>query len=171
MQGTVLVGTNRKRHEINDYHRKGKGEAPEPGEPILILKNNYHYGVFNGQVFCTVKSKEPGFTTVLVTLAREDGSHFDVPLDRVSLRGERNPDPTAIVANFGYALTCHKAQGSEWDEVTVLEESVFQDEKWRYTAATRAAKRLIYVPSSRNIRSMKGKSALTRRLLQKARKA
>jgi exodeoxyribonuclease-5 len=49
---------------------------------------------------------------------------------------------------FGYALTCHKAQGSQWDKVCLFDEGAsFRDEsmRWRYTAATRAAEELTVV--------------------------
>lgn len=50
---------------------------------------------------------------------------------------------------FAYAITCHKSQGSEWDDVLVIEERFPFDKlehaKWLYTAATRAAKRLVLV--------------------------
>ena len=48
---------------------------------------------------------------------------------------------------YGYAITTHKAQGSEWDKVLVLEESFpFSKEehaRWLYTACTRAAEKLV----------------------------
>jgi exodeoxyribonuclease-5 len=46
---------------------------------------------------------------------------------------------------FGYVLTCHKAQGSQWDSVLVFDESyVFRRDqwKWTYTALTRAVDRV-----------------------------
>ncbi len=50
---------------------------------------------------------------------------------------------------YGYAVTCHKAQGSEWDNVLVIEEGFpfSKDEhiRWLYTAATRAAKKLVII--------------------------
>lgn len=50
---------------------------------------------------------------------------------------------------YGYAITCHKAQGSEWDKVLVLEEKFpFNKEehaRWLYTAATRAVDKLVIV--------------------------
>ena len=49
---------------------------------------------------------------------------------------------------FAYAVTCHKAQGSEFDSVVVFDESwVFGEEKnrWLYTAITRAKKKLLLV--------------------------
>ena len=48
---------------------------------------------------------------------------------------------------FAYAVTCHKAQGSEYDFVIVFDESrLFEDSsRWLYTAITRAKKKLIIV--------------------------
>lgn len=50
---------------------------------------------------------------------------------------------------FGYAITCHKAQGSEWDKVTVIEENFPFDKvehaRWLYTAVTRASEKLVLI--------------------------
>lgn len=50
---------------------------------------------------------------------------------------------------YGYAITVHKSQGSEFENVLVLEESFpFNKEehaRWAYTAVTRASKRLVFV--------------------------
>ncbi len=49
---------------------------------------------------------------------------------------------------FAYAITCHKAQGSEFDFVVVFDESyAFQEDrfKWLYTAITRAKKKLLII--------------------------
>lgn len=52
-------------------------------------------------------------------------------------------------ATYGYALTCHAAQGSEFDKVLVIEESFpfdkVEHQRWLYTAATRAAEKLVLV--------------------------
>ena len=51
--------------------------------------------------------------------------------------------------NYGYAITGHRAQGSEWDKVLVFEENFPFDKvehaRWLYTAATRASSRLVLV--------------------------
>jgi exodeoxyribonuclease-5 len=50
--------------------------------------------------------------------------------------------------DFGYVLTVHKAQGSQWDDVVLFDESfAFPDgpERWLYTGITRAAKSLTVV--------------------------
>ncbi|MBQ8876933.1 MAG: ATP-binding domain-containing protein [Clostridia bacterium] len=49
---------------------------------------------------------------------------------------------------FAYAVTCHKAQGSEFDFVIVFDESwVFGDsqDRWLYTAITRAREKLLII--------------------------
>ena len=50
--------------------------------------------------------------------------------------------------DYGYVLTVHKSQGSQWDDVVLFDESfAFQDSRarWLYTGITRAAKRLSVV--------------------------
>ena len=51
--------------------------------------------------------------------------------------------------NYGYAITCHRAQGSEWGKILVYEEAFpFEQEehaRWLYTAVTRAQNRLVLV--------------------------
>ena len=50
---------------------------------------------------------------------------------------------------YGYAITCHAAQGSEWENVLVVEENFpfekVEHARWLYTAATRASDRLLLV--------------------------
>jgi exodeoxyribonuclease-5 len=50
--------------------------------------------------------------------------------------------------DYGYALTVHKAQGSQWDDVVLFDESfAFREHRarWLYTGVTRAAERLTVV--------------------------
>lgn len=57
----------------------------------------------------------------------------------------------ALQVKFAYAVTCHKAQGGQWDAVFIdqgwLPEDMLGDEYWRwlYTAVTRARKRLYFI--------------------------
>ena len=50
---------------------------------------------------------------------------------------------------YAYAVTVHKAQGSEWNNVVVLEENFPFDKnehaRWLYTACTRSSKKLVLV--------------------------
>ena len=52
--------------------------------------------------------------------------------------------------DYGYCITTHKSQGSEYDKVLVFEEYLRKDEhsKWLYTAATRAKNKLVIVKSN-----------------------
>jgi exodeoxyribonuclease-5 len=63
-------------------------------------------------------------------------------------KGSKNP-PLPIEFNYGYAITTHRAQGSQWDKVLVIEESFPYDKeehrRWLYTAVTRATKKLTLV--------------------------
>lgn len=60
---------------------------------------------------------------------------------------KKDPYFNALKIKFGYAITCHKAQGSEWKNVflnckthqSVLSQSYF---RWIYTALTRASEKL-----------------------------
>lgn len=51
--------------------------------------------------------------------------------------------------DYGYAITCHKSQGSQWKNVLVLEENFPFDKeehaRWLYTACTRPEERLLLV--------------------------
>jgi ATP-dependent exoDNAse (exonuclease V) alpha subunit len=64
---------------------------------------------------------------------------------------KQNPYYNALQIKFAYAITCHKAQGGQWDAVFVdqgylTEEMVNTDFlRWFYTACTRATKELFLV--------------------------
>ena len=66
----------------------------------------------------------------------------------------------ALQIKFAYAVTCHKAQGGQWDAVFIdqgwVADGMLTDEYWRwlYTAGTRARKRLYFV----NFRALKSGS-------------
>jgi ATP-dependent exoDNAse (exonuclease V) alpha subunit len=71
---------------------------------------------------------------------------------KTSYKLSKNPKTKHLVPlefTYGYAITCHKSQGSEWDKVLVVEEKFPFDKeehaRWLYTAATRASKKLVLV--------------------------
>jgi exodeoxyribonuclease-5 len=63
----------------------------------------------------------------------------------------KNPYFNAIQIKFAYAVTCHKAQGGQWNVVFIdqgyLTEEMINTEllRWLYTATTRATKELFFV--------------------------
>ena len=64
-------------------------------------------------------------------------------------KGDRFSHLVPYEFTYGYAITCHKAQGSEWNKVLVIEERFPFDKeehtRWLYTAATRAIDKLVIV--------------------------
>ena len=114
-----------------------------------------------------VKMKNHKMETIQCDFTSDDGSYFNsVEMDKhMILTGEkcidwresyqlgrliqRIGDIVPREFTFGYSITCHKAQGSEWNKVLVIEESFPfpKDEhaRWLYTACTRAAPRLVLV--------------------------
>ena len=78
--------------------------------------------------------------------------HPDLPPKSAEFRRTIRNDPyfNALQVKYGYAMTCHKAQGGEWDTVIVDFESNAGARnasffRWAYTAITRASKKLIVV--------------------------
>lgn len=63
----------------------------------------------------------------------------------------KNPYYNALQVKYGYAVTCHKAQGGEWKRVFIdqgyVSEEMLSPEyyRWLYTAFTRASERLYLV--------------------------
>jgi len=156
----IIVGYNGMRHAINRRVRPlhlsshiDDDEAILYGEKIICLQNNYSLGVFNGLLMTVDKLRDhiEDEDTSIVDVTTDDGreikrlpivaSQFGKNLDRES-RWRKD----AAVCDYGYAITCHKAQGSQWDKVVVVEQiaSSWDANRWRYTAATRAAKQLRY---------------------------
>jgi exodeoxyribonuclease-5 len=149
----VICGTHRTRQKINKEIRKAlgfRGPTPEAGEKTICLKNNHKLGLRNGTIW-TVTSATPsdgGFVEMIVE--NEEGERVEVlaPEEGFSSFYGSGQDLPGHPFAFGYCITCHKAQGSQWDSVLVLDESyVFRGNRWRwlYTAVTRAAERVTIV--------------------------
>lgn len=59
-----------------------------------------------------------------------------------------DPYLNAVQVKYAYAITCHKAQGGEWDHVSIFLEGIYQNEsyyRWLYTAITRATISLSFI--------------------------
>lgn len=85
------------------------------------------------------------FDTGIFTQNRYLFKHGDY-FERFDENGEPVGAFTLNRFEYGYCISCHKAQGSEYDNVIVIDESyAFKEDKnrWLYTAITRAKKKLI----------------------------
>lgn len=170
-EAQIIVGKNATRWKITSKIRKAAGfdtVLPCKGEPLLICKNHKEYPelinglpVFsyidhgdaregNNRFICEFWEEEQDKTYRCYTYQGLFEEHvgrernFATAPDRQAHWSRKND--THI--DFAWAITCHKAQGSQWDDVIVHDESnVFRNEsdKWLYTAITRAAQRLVIV--------------------------
>lgn len=153
----VLVGTNRTRRRYNERIRELKhhsGATPEAGEKLVCLRNNRQKGLLNGGIWTVKEQKPPRGDRARLLVEPEDGGKavkISVPAAFFTDGPESVPFPLRRGADefdYGYALTVHKAQGSQWDDVILFDESfAFQEHRarWLYTGVTRAAKTLTLV--------------------------
>ena len=155
----VLVGRNATRRAYNARLRQRRGFAealPMAGDKLVCLRNNRRKGLFNGGLWVVQERPRPrrqilrmhlrpdeelGERTVKVSVRPEC---FSGGIEELEWPQRKKYDEF----DFGYVLTVHKAQGSQWDDVVLFDESrAFPDnrERWLYTGVTRAAKRLTVV--------------------------
>ena len=77
------------------------------------------------------------------------GEKFFNPRQEYVIRKNKQNPELPIEFNFGYAITGHRAQGSQWNKVLVLEESFpfdrIEHARWLYTTVTRAAEKLTLI--------------------------
>jgi len=160
----IICGYNATRLRLNKELRGRKdryGDVPEAGDRVVALKNNHYSGIHNGAVGTIAKILEEDKTgNWLLTKIDIDGQ--DKPYQGYIYKPQFNQKETIIgnlkdpdghqgdLFDFGYALTVHKAQGSQADSVILFEERFpkSSDEEWRrwlYTAVTRAKQNLLIV--------------------------
>ncbi|MCB1415331.1 MAG: ATP-dependent RecD-like DNA helicase [Nitratireductor sp.] len=156
----VLVGTNRTRRRYNERLRELKGfdgPFPQAGDKLVCLRNDTAKGLLNGSLW-TVTSAARTVKSFMNLLIRAEDEGIERVSAKVKVLKAVFEDPTAEIPwrekrryddfDFGYALTVHKAQGSQWDEVILFDESrAFRDhaQRWLYTGITRASERLTIV--------------------------
>jgi exodeoxyribonuclease-5 len=149
----IIVGKNISRYHINNRLRKDPFQ-PVPGDKLICLKNDYKFGVINGEQFIVgprhfIQGTEDEDYATLIHLINDDGSDIFVPYWSALFEDpttQLNIKPRNVVAlDYAYAITCHKSQGSEWPRVLVIDEAFGQPpNRWRYTAATRAQQHLCW---------------------------
>jgi exodeoxyribonuclease-5 len=152
----IIVGYNNTRNEINEMLRRqcGRSGPPARNDVVICLRNSYENGVFNGmrgRIANIDLDPYRGYLAEIDLFGEEDG--FIGVISEAQF-GQRKTltdvNRRTGLWDYGYALTCHKAQGSQADKVLVIEERLpsANDEyqaRWLYTAITRAAKQLILV--------------------------
>ena len=153
----VLVGRNRTRLTYNDRLRELKGlpfHEPVVGDRMVCLRNNPRKRLLNGQIWIVTDVTKRSNGKYSLLLADDEGKgETRVLTHKAFFAGEEEtmswPERRQFDEfTFGYCLTVHKAQGSQWDSVYLFDESfVFREERarWLYTGITRAAERITIV--------------------------
>ena len=155
----VLVGINKTRRAHNDRMRALLGREtsrPELGEKLVCLRNDKKKGLLNGGTW-TVHALhgERGAKLSLSVKADDEPARKPVRVGVLPAFFEgRDEELTPAMRrdsdqfDYGYALTVHKAQGSQWNDVVLFDESfAFREhrDRWLYTGLTRAATRITVV--------------------------
>lgn len=157
----ILCGKNLTRIALNQRVRDVKQFEdkiyPCVGDRLVCLKNNPAIGLYNGLMCEVIERGELLDSSIELTIKTELDvimevkalrAHFDVYYDKEALDSvkwwERQD---ADEFDFGYCITVHKAQGSQWDNVLLWDDKFFvwdrnNRKKWLYTGITRAAEKL-----------------------------
>jgi exodeoxyribonuclease V alpha subunit len=137
---------NRALHE-RAFSGRPEGDAAQdfgPGDPVIVLRNDYGRGLFNGdQGLClrvaATTSSGPPLPAVLAAVFPARDSFVAFPLS--SLRAD---------LALAYALTVHRAQGSEVDHLALIlpeDDLPLLSRELLYTAITRARRSVVVVGS------------------------
>ena len=104
------TGANPVNQFLHDVHA-GKRTGLVPGEPVQILRNDYERGLWNGDQGLILTVRERGVRPMAVfRLASGEQTRWLVVA----------PEILGDSLALAYALTVHKAQGSEYDQVLLL---------------------------------------------------
>lgn len=115
---------------LQELQLLGDAEGDYDGRPILIERNDYDVGLYNGDIGILTQDGES--PRKVAAFARADGVRLVAPA--------LLPEHSTV-----YAMTVHKSQGSEFDEVAVVlpeEPSRLLSRELLYTAVTRARQRV-----------------------------
>ena len=161
----VLVGRNITRKSCNDRLRSLLGRHEDPlnmnnlpvaRDRLVCLRNNHDLGLLNGAIWYVSEIDEYDLDNdrILMSLVSEyDNLPVQVEAHTYPFTGGGDPPgwwerKDSNEFDYGYALTVHKAQGSQWDNVVLFDESwCFRKDRWRwlYTGLTRAANKVTVV--------------------------
>lgn len=157
----ILTGYNHTRVKLNQFIRSEVLELytqePTVGDTVICLRNNHEKEIFNGMIGAISSLEDADEDHYFATVVAEDTTFSGLILKEqfgansaINFTNKRSRTLKADLFDFGYALTVHKAQGSQSKRVIVFEErfSKMSDEdykRWLYTAVTRAEEELYII--------------------------
>ena len=151
----AIVGRNVTRNATNARWREMIGrtsDMPQNGDRLVCLRNNHDLGILNGEIYTAIGDARV-FGDGTLSMCIDDGDTTQqVEAWQQLFRGEKlehydNSGDTQEF-DFGYVLTCHKAQGSAFPRLIVFDESRYfrgDAQSWLYTAVTRASEHLTLI--------------------------
>jgi len=153
----IIVAKNQTRKDFNSRARRFLGYPDRKivvGDKLICLRNNITLGVYNGMILRIKEIKNFNGFQYNVLAEDELGIARTYPIwaepfsDPTFDEKKARVPKTVVYADFGYAITCHKSQGSEWRKVLVWREwmppQIWDQKRWDYTAITRASHELIF---------------------------
>lgn len=155
----VLCAYNNTRRQLNSFIRTALGFtslSPQVNDRVICLRNNHIKHIFNGMLgtLVAIKPKDENWYEAEIAMDDEQQNYTGLiarqqfnSVSPLNFTQQRALTVKGDLFDFGYALTVHKAQGSQAKRVILLEERFKQmdDEQWRcwlYTAVTRAEEEL-----------------------------
>lgn len=159
----ILCGYNKTRKRLNTHIRSVLGftsPLPQPGDRVICLRNNHEKHIFNGMIgtIITIGDANKEFYAAEIQMDGEESTYKGfiskeqfMNETAMNFTNKRSRIMGGDLFDFGYALTVHKAQGSQAETVILFEErfSKMDNEQWRrwlYTGVTRAEKNLYIIP-------------------------
>lgn len=155
----VLTGMNRTRVAMNKMLRARSGfgldgQLVQEGEKVICLKNDRREGIWNGMPGKVTHVGEQAGVWAELGVALDDGGNYlgrahagQFAREKTLMQEDREYVPGLSYWDYGYAITVHKAQGSQAEEVLVFEERLpggpEKHARWLYTAVTRASERVV----------------------------
>jgi exodeoxyribonuclease V alpha subunit len=126
-------------HQVPPEVNNGERAKPLVGDRVIWTKNDYTLELFNGTQAIVTDLRKGGVMDLFI----EDGREVTIPASKRNL------------IELAYAITIHKAQGSEWPAVLLVCSSAHwyqRDRNLLYTGASRAAESLTIIGDMAGIR-------------------
>jgi exodeoxyribonuclease V len=182
-RNVTRIMLNQKIRTMNGLSDFPGDSIPKPGEFLVATESHYEKDIANGQRLQVIEflgevdirndnvSKEYPDDKIMdykvrVAVEGNTESTIDLIISSQMLRGSHirgnkivtkdisGPASDVLRCDWGYVITVHKAQGSEWNKVLVIDDIVNNERipkrNWNYVAYTRAIERLSVVTLSRH---------------------
>lgn len=165
----IICGKNKTRHGLNQDIRQYLGYTnilPQKGDKLICTRNDWGKSIQDINLV-------NGMTGYVDYIKYDMQDNYDIKREamKIAFRPDFTdkkfhnlylvndhftdkeykllPHEYSIYSEFdyGYCITCHKSQGSQWNNVVVISEMLNREEhhRWLYTAITRSAEKLVLV--------------------------